>query len=226
MLGIILGVVGLAGGGGIVALVARFGLKVVLGKAASIGRAVPPKGWLAIAVASALAIGFIVHQRHAHAALKAADSGGYARAVKVYQRALAIVHARAVKRRLAAEATGRAISTKTKEANDAQNRDIARRADDQRLRGPGKAAAGCGPVYNSGISAAGGQPGAGDHRPADAGGTVLPDGDRPADRAVVPWNWLTGRGEQCDLDRAEALTWRSWYQQQAKAWEAMRAGAK
>jgi hypothetical protein len=36
MFGIILGIVGLAGGGGIVALVAKFGLNVVLGKAGSL----------------------------------------------------------------------------------------------------------------------------------------------------------------------------------------------
>jgi hypothetical protein len=72
MIGIILGIVGLAGGGGIVALIAKFGLNVVLGKAASLIKAVPLWVWPALAVAGIFA--WTVHSRNHWKAL-ATDRG-------------------------------------------------------------------------------------------------------------------------------------------------------
>jgi hypothetical protein len=40
----------------------------------------------------------------------------------------------------------------------------------------------------------------------------------PEDRAAVPWVWLTDRAEEHDLDRAEVLSWRLWYQKVLAAW--------
>lgn len=62
MIGIILGLAGLVGGGGIVALIAKFGLNAVLGKAGSLFKAVPLWVWVAIAVAGVFA--WTVHSRN------------------------------------------------------------------------------------------------------------------------------------------------------------------
>jgi hypothetical protein len=31
----------------------------------------------------------------------------------------------------------------------------------------------------------------------------------------VPWAWLVGHAEQCDINRSEALAWREWYSRQS-----------
>lgn len=48
---------------------------------------------------------------------------------------------------------------------------------------------------------------------------------RPGDAALVAvdWQWLVDRAEQADLNRAEVLTWRGWYDRQRAAYEEWRA---
>lgn len=104
------------------------------------------------------------------------------------------------------------ISAKARSLNDATNRRIAAGADALRVRGPGKAA--CLNPATPGASryvAPAGKP--------DAAGPDVPAGDGEALLAAVPWPWLVDRAEQCDLNRAEAETWRAWHRQLEEAWK-------
>jgi type VI protein secretion system component VasK len=74
MLSIILGVVGLAGGGSLAALVAKFGAKAVLGGAGRLFKGVPRWAWIALLVVVALVALTIWHQHRAHAAIAAAKA--------------------------------------------------------------------------------------------------------------------------------------------------------
>lgn len=204
-------------GAGIAAL--RIGARLT--GAAGMFKRIPRWAWIALAVAALLTAGFFWHQHKAHAALKAADESGYARAVKVYERALVIVRQRAIERRRKAEAEGRAISSKLKERHDEQVRHIAADADALRMRGPG-AAAGCRPGDRPGLPAAAGGAERGGRSGAAAAGPLS-----ASDRlALVPWSWLVDGAQQADESRAEVLTWREWYAQQAAAWEKNRASRR
>lgn len=225
MLSILLGAAGLAGGGSIAALVAKFGLKAVLGGVGSFFGKVPRWAWIALAIVVLFAGLIIWHQAKARAAIAAARAQQKVVDDTAWQAAFDRERQAATEWRHAAELNAAAISNRTRTNNDETNSHIDAGANDLLLRGPGKAAACVGPVDHSVVPTAGGQPGAGDHRPPDGTGTVLPGDDGGAQRAVVPWNWLVGRARQCDLDRAEAVTWRDWYQQQAKAWEGARSAA-
>lgn len=116
-----------------------------------------------------------------------------------------------------AENTARQITEKVRTDNENQARIIAADAGALRLRGPGAASDDCRSVDHSGIPVAAGGAGQGGGAGAAARPQV-PDGDR----ASVSWRWLVNSAEQADLNRAEVLSWRSWYQQQAAAWEKMR----
>jgi hypothetical protein len=39
----------------------------------------------------------------------------------------------------------------------------------------------------------------------------------------VPWSWLVDQAQHADDSRAEVITWRNWYIDQAEAWEKYRA---
>lgn len=223
---ILMALLGLGLPGGFAGLVAKFGLNTVLGGASTYFKKVPRWVWIALAVIVALVVFTIWHQHKAHAAIAAAKAQQKIADDAAWQAAFDRERIAAGKWRQAAELNAKAISDRERMRNDETNRHIDAGAADLLLRGPGKAAAAsCRPVDHAGVPAGGGQPGPGDHRPPDGAGTVLPGDDGTAQRAIVPWNWLVGRARQCDLDRAEALTWRSWYVQQASAWERMRAQA-
>ena len=111
------------------------------------------------------------------------------------------------------EARGSRINDLIGAQHDQNLRDIGVFADDQRLRGPGKAAACSRPGADSGLSSgpgAGGRPIA----PADAPADQMPAGDR---RAIVPWGWLVTRAEEHDQLLSEVTAWRSWHGQQKAA---------
>lgn len=228
MIGIILGIVGLAGGGGLAALIARFGLKVVLGNAGSLFKRVPRWAWIALAVAVLLVAGYLYHQHRAHAAIAAAKAEQKKADDAAWQTRFEAMREKAVAVRVKAETLGRKISTTLKDQHDAQVRRNAFDARDLQLRGPGKAAvpAGCGPVNYPGFSAAAGRP----ERPGGAAGAAadsLPAKNGlsglPAERfGIVPWSWLVDVGRGSDDSSDEALKWRSWYAQQLAAWEQMR----
>lgn len=98
------------------------------------------------------------------------------------------------------------IAKDVKDRNDEQVRIIYRDAAAVRVRGPGKAVCPRLPAPAGGSQAPAGKP--------DAPGPAVP----PDDRAAVPWNWLVDRAQQCDLNRAEALSWREWYDRISKEW--------
>jgi hypothetical protein len=225
MLGIILGVVGLAGGGGIVALIAKFGLKAVLGGAGSYFKRVPRWVWIAFAVAVA-AVALVIWHGHR---MKAHDKALEARVTaQVNARWLAGVERlrqQAHALRVKAEDHAAQINTALKGQHDEEVRHIVSDAAGLRLRGPGIAAA----QACSGPGGAAGFPvGPGRHesagQPAGASPGQVPAANGlpglPAERfAVVPWSWLVDTAAQCDVSRSENLTWRSWREQQAAAWE-------
>lgn len=88
-------------------------------------------------------------------------------------------------------------------------------ADDLRLHGPGRAAAGdCKSIDRAGYGTATGGPAATAARPHDPA-SPLPPADGPDQFAIVPWIWLTGRARDFDDLRDEVITWRTWYPEQA-----------
>lgn len=156
-------------------------------------RLVPKWVWIALA----LAIAFRVATGWHDARVKAVWQAGYDQAV-------------ADGREIAKQTDERTseIATNIRSKTDETSGRIAARADDQRLRGPGKARASCPAVP----AAAGERPEAG--RDSDAAGPGLP----AEDRATVPWEWLVRRAATCDLNRAEVLAWREWHQRVLEAW--------
>jgi hypothetical protein len=223
MIAAILGLLGVSGGAGLA--LHFFGWAGTLQKLTGFGRGakaaagrIPAKVKLAIAGALLLVALFFVHQHFAHKALKAADEAGYARGVRVYQRALEIVHARAAARRQAFEHSSADISKEVRTNYENQTRSIAAGADALRVRGPG--AARCGPVDRAGVPAgAGGRQVAGG--PGDATVGALP-GEARVELIAMPFPGAVGFAEQHDGFRAEVLAWRDWYGRQSKAWEQFR----
>lgn len=201
MIGIILGILGLAGGGGIAALVAKFGLKVVLGTGRSYARKVPPKVWIALAIAAALLVGYLVHQHRAHNALKAAHDAGYTQAKAEDVEAARKIAARA--RQI--EANGRVITQKVEVQHAKDNARVNDNARDLRLRAP----PGIGGVRVTGSALPGlsGPTGSGD---GAAQGAI-------SGLAQIPWLPLIDHGELCDLDRAKLTALQSWVALQRKA---------
>jgi hypothetical protein len=162
---------------------------------------IPPKAWLGIGIALAALVGVLWH---GHAVRK-----HYAEA---YAAGVAHESARieAKAKKLAADAA--AISAKARSLNNETNRRIARDADALRVRGPGRAA--CLNPATPGASRR--QPAIGQ---ADAARPEVPPRDGEALLAAVPWPWLVDRAEQCDMNRAEAETWRNWHKQLVEAYE-------
>lgn len=108
-------------------------------------------------------------------------------------------------------------STLLRNLNDEENSRISAGFDALRLSGPGKAV--CTGV--AGVPAATGQ-----HEPTSG----RPDG--AVDRVPYPeWSQLIAmpfpdllkRAEQCDLNRAEVLTWRDWWTQQNANWKKLQS---
>jgi hypothetical protein len=105
-----------------------------------------------------------------------------------------------------AQAAGKQISKDIRGKTDEENRRIAGDADAVRVSGPGKAVCRPAPAAPGGHDKASGKP--------DAPGPQVP----PADSAAVPWPWLVQRAEQADLNRAEVLAWREWYDKLVASW--------
>lgn len=224
MLHLLLAVLGLGLPGGLVTY--------LVGPAKILGffKRAPRWAWIAFAVVAALVGGYFLHQHKAHAHDTALVKATIDKRDQLWRDALAKAHAGAIASRARTEAAGAKISTTLKGKHDAQVRSNASDARDLQLRGPGKAAVDCRLGDHPGLPAAAGQPGrpagganaaAAEVHPADrlAG---LPAGAR-GDFAVIPWSWLVEQGREADDSRAEVLTWRAWYDQQAAAWERMRS---
>lgn len=192
----------------------------VKGNAAHDWQAIPPKWRKILLIVIACIAAFFLHQWYAHrviaSATAAGDKAGYARARSEDAAALAQLRARAA----LATAHGAAIAQDTRSKNDAENVDIHAAAHAIGVRGPG--ASSCRRIGDPALSAAGGQPGASGNQLADAAAGGVPAADGQPDLAAVPFDWLVGRAEQADIDRAEVLSWRNWYERQAAEWEKLR----
>jgi hypothetical protein len=199
------------------AFLAPAALKLLLGRMWTNAKAdyarIPPKVKLVLLALALAFAAFLLHQHVAHKALKAADQAGYNR--RASEDAAALVE---LQRRVrTAEANGTAIATDTRSKNDASNSAINAHADALSMRGPG--AARCRQVSNPVVPAASSEHGAGSDRPADAAGGSVPAGDGQSNLAAVPFDWLVNRARQCDLDRAENLSWRDWYVRESAEWQ-------
>ena len=163
-------------------------------------KSIPPKVWIALAVVALVGAGVWTHKR---AVRKAHDAGYSEGVIHEAQR----IEAKAKK--LSAQAT--ALAAKLKEQNNVENRRIAGDADAIRLRGPGKAA-----CFNATV------PGADRRdplaRPADAPVGQVPDRER-IELIALPFAGTIAFAERCDLNRAEALTWREDKRLQTEAWQ-------
>jgi hypothetical protein len=202
-----------AGIGGKIAASLIFGkVKSAATKGVGLLATVPKPVWEAIAVVGYVLALIALHQHYANAALKAADKAGYER--RASEDAAALVEL--VHREQTAETNGKAIAQETRSTNATENLSIHADAGAIRLRGPG--AASCGRLNHPAIPAASGGPVAPGDELSDAPGSAVPAGNGQPDLAAVPFDWLVGRAEQADLDRAEVLSWRNWYQLQAAEW--------
>lgn len=162
---------------------------------------IPRPVWIAIGIVAVIGLGWALH---AHSVKKAYRTG--------YSAGVAAEGARIARKaeKLAAEAA--AISAKAKELNSETNRRIAAGADALRVSWPGKAA-----CLNPATPSAG-RPVAPIGKP-DAAGPQVPPADGQPLLTAVPWPWLVDRAEQCDLNRAEAETWRAWHKQLEESWQ-------
>lgn len=162
-----------------------------------------PRGvWIGLAVIAILLLGTCAHKR----SVKKFGEERYAAGVKAEGDRIA-----AKAQKLASAAAE--ISAKARSLNSETNRRIAAGADALRVSGPGKAS--CLNPATPGASryiAPAGKP--------DATRPQVPSGDGQALLAAVPWPWLVDRAEQCDLNRAEAETWRAWHRQLEESWKA------
>lgn len=193
-------------------LLARFGLNLVFGGIGNFLKRVPWQVWAAIGALLLIAGAVWFHQRAVHRLHDAAYAAGQSDEKAAWQAQLAKAQLAAKDWRAKYDAAAKDLSNKIGERNALEARNIAARADDLRLRGPGQAAACAGPGNGAGSSAgASGHDASGG--PGDAAVAAMPAGEA---LAIVPWEPLVQFGEQHDLDRAEVLTWREWYAQQAK----------
>lgn len=200
------------------ALLTRIGLDMAIGKARERLRYVPWQVWAAIACLVLIGAGLWWHGNAVEAHYTEAYAAGAADKAAEYDAALAKAHRNAADWRARYEAASASLTETLGDLHDAQARNIAARANDLRLRGPGKARVCSGPGDRSGPAA-----GTGRHEPA--GGSSDDTLARvPADEplAIVPWGQLVDFGEAHDIDRDEVLTWRRWY----RANEDLLAGAR
>lgn len=199
-------------GAGIAAVAVRFFAPTFFAQAVAFLKTIPTNVWIALAVVAALVGGYLLHQDKAHAALDAAYKRGRADDDADWRKALANVRAKATRARQQTEAQGATISKDIGDRNAHELQDIRARADDERLHGPGKAAApACArSVDNPRVPAGTGGPVAASGA-ADSSVAGLP----PAGGlAIVPWNDLVARGAEADGWRAEVIGWRDWYGRQ------------
>lgn len=168
---------------------------------AFLGR-IPRSAWIAAAVIAVLLLGTCAHKR----AVSNFGKERYAAGVKAEGDRIASKAAKIAKK-------AEEISAKARELNSETNRLIIADARTVLVRGPGKAA-----CLNPAT------PGASRYvtpvRKPDAPRPEVPTGDGQPLLAAVPWPWLVDRAEQCDLNRAEAETWRAWHRQLEEAWKA------
>jgi hypothetical protein len=212
ILGLALGV--LVPGGGLAFAIAKFGARTVFGRIGDTARRVPTKAWIALAILAVLIGGYFLHQHRAHVALSAAYAAGSSDRDKAWQKRLDAEHAEAVKWKAKAESEQASISNDIGARHAQDLRHIDARADEQRLRGPGQAAA---PACVRSGDHSSLPPGPGGHvAPGGAGDATVAGLPQGEPLAIVPWNPLVAFGADHDTDRAEVMAWREWYTRQAE----------
>jgi hypothetical protein len=180
---------------------AALGLKL-LGVGKWLKANVPWQVWAAIALAIALWLGVRWHAHEVKKTWKAGYDAAKAEDREAAKNLEARINALTVE-----------IATDERKKNDAAVNRISADADDLRLRGPGKAA--CPSLPKPPAATGGLEPSAVSSRIAPA---ELPPDDGANPLAAVSWSWLVGTGKQCDLELAENVSWRNWYQRLTQIW--------
>ena len=172
--------------------------------------------WLWIAICGAVGRGAltVLHNRHAERQIEAAFNRGWDKRDEQYNVAVVKAKAEAQLWKERYEKSAADLTALRSETHAQNLRDIAADADDLRLRGPGAAAGSCAGSSDRPRSAS--TSGGSESTPAPADAPVAP---LPAEQplAVVPWGDLVRRAEEHDALRDEALTWRTWYLDNAAA---------
>lgn len=168
-------------------------------------KAIPRPVWIALAVAAAVGLAWWLHRD----AVSDARKEGYAAGVKHEGGRIA---AKAKRIKDGADRITAGISQALRTKSDEKVRVIYRDADAVFVRGPGKAACGGNPSVPGGSS-----------RPVPPGGQGgAPMAEMPAGEGVdligLPFPGTVALAQQCDLNRAEVLSWREWWKQQSAAW--------
>ena len=108
------------------------------------------------------------------------------------------------------------LSNEIRKNHEQDLRANATRADDLRLRGPGKAALGyCGPQPSTVVAGPAGGPDAPAAQPG-APPAEVPGGDR---QAVLSWGFVVRTGQEHDDAVAENAAWRAWYVRQKELYD-------
>lgn len=184
-------------------------LAVAALKLSPVGRilkAIPRPVWIALAVIAILLLGTCAHKR----SVKRFGDERYAAGVKAEGDRIA-AKAEAIKRK--ADALTGKISTELRKQSDEKVRIIYRDAGTVLMRGPGKAACGSG----SQLPGATGR----SNPPAGQGSSAvaeMPSGER-IDLIGLPFAGTVALAQTCDLNRAEAQSWRDWHAKQSEAWK-------
>jgi hypothetical protein len=222
ILGIAAGALGV---GGLSFFALRMFAPGILASIAAVAKSIPTKVWIGLAVLALLVVGYFVHQHKAHAALAAEYARGSSDRDKAWHKRLDAEHEAAMKWKAKADAASAKITQEIGARHDEEIRAIAALADDQRLRGPGQAAA---PACSGSSHAAGLPGGSGGHvASGGASGSGVAGVPPEEPMAVVPWSGLVSVAERADGWRAEVSAWRDWYARQAEANRAAReAGPK
>ena len=172
--------------------------------------------WLWIAICGAVWLGAltVLHNRHANRQIEAALNRGWDERDKQYNVAVVKAKAEAQLWKERYEKSAADLTALRSETHAQNLRDIAADADDLRVRGPGAAAQSCAGSSDRPRSASTSGGSESTTAPADAPVAPLP-AEQPL--AVVPWGDLVRRAEEHDSLRDEALTWRTWYLDNAAA---------
>lgn len=192
-------------------------LAALFGKVVAGWNAIPPKVKLWGGVFLLALAAFFVHQHIVKKALADAKYAGYTQARNEDLQEIVMLRAQVS----AVQVQMNSMAESLRSANDAANATTSRTAADLSLRGPG--ASSCRRISDPKPAAITSRSQPANQPAADAARPVLPADDG---LAGVPWNWLVGRGKQCDLDSTEALAWRSWYQQLVQYFNNLKEGAE
>jgi hypothetical protein len=152
-------------------------------------KGIPTWLYALIAVAGLIGLGVHLHSNAVHKAIAAAEKRGEEREAQ---------HVLAAVQKITKKAND--ITAAIRSKSDETNRHIIADAGDLRLRGPGKA-----------VCPGSAAPAASEHsapgRPVDVGMASVPNPGGPV-LIALPFNDTIRFAEQCDLNRAEALSWR------------------